>query len=93
MNGALSPDLPGRSIITTRSARPEQVMDEIIFVVAEDPEGGFTARALGEAIFTEADDLPTLRERVRDAVRCHFDEGQAPRVVRLHFVRDDLIAV
>ncbi len=68
-------------------------MDEIIFVVAEDPEGGFTARALGEAIFTEADDLPALRERVRDAVRCHFDEGQAPRVVRLHFVRDDIIAV
>ncbi len=68
-------------------------MDEIIFVVTEAPEGGFTARALGEAIFTEADDLDTLRERVRDAVRCHFEEGQAPRVVRLHFVRDDLIAV
>lgn len=68
-------------------------MDEIIFVVNEAPEGGFTARALGEAIFTEADDLSSLRERVRDAVRCHFDEGKAPRVVRLHFVRDDVIAV
>jgi hypothetical protein len=68
-------------------------MDELIFVVTEAPEGGFTARALGEAIFTEADDLPALRERVRDAVRCHFDEGKAPRVVRLHFVRDDVIAV
>lgn len=68
-------------------------MDEIIFVVNEAPEGGFTARALGEAIFTEADDLPSLRERVRDAVRCHFDEGKAPRLVRLHFVRDDVIAV
>ena len=68
-------------------------MDEIIFVVTEAPEGGFTARALGEPIFTEADDLAALRERVRDAVRCHFDEGKAPRVVRLHFVRDDVIAV
>ena len=68
-------------------------MDEIIFVVSEAPEGGFTARALGEAIFTEADDVAALRERVRDAVRCHFDEGKAPRVVRLHFVRDDVIAV
>jgi hypothetical protein len=68
-------------------------MDEIIFVVTEAPEGGFTARALGEAIFTEADDVPALRERVRDAVRCHFDEGKAPRVVRLHFVRDDVISV
>lgn len=54
---------------------------------------GYTARALGEAIFTEADDIPSLRERVRDAVRCHFEEGQAPKVVRLHFVRDDVIAV
>jgi hypothetical protein len=68
-------------------------MDELIFVVTEAPEGRFTARALGEAVFTEADDVTALRERVRDAVRCHFDEGKAPRVVRLHFVRDDVIAV
>jgi hypothetical protein len=68
-------------------------MEEIIFVVTEAPEGGFTARALGEAIFTEADDLRALRENVRDAVRCHFDEGKAPRVVRLHFVHDDVLAV
>lgn len=68
-------------------------MDEIIFVVTEAPEGGYTARALGQAIFTEADDLLTLRERVRDAVVCHFEEEQAPKVVRLHFVHDDLIAV
>ena len=68
-------------------------MEEIIFVVNEAPEGGFTARALGEPIFTEADDLATLHERVRDAVRCHFEEGQVPRLVRLHFVRDDVIAV
>lgn len=58
-------------------------MDEIIFVVTEAPEGGFTARALGEAIFTEADDLTVLRERVRDAARCHFEEGEPTRTVRL----------
>jgi hypothetical protein len=68
-------------------------VDEIIFVVEEAPEGGFTARALGVSIFTEADDLPGLRSQVRDAVRCHFDEGQVPRVIRLHFVHDDVIAV
>ena len=67
-------------------------MDELIFLVQEAPEGGFTARALGESIFTEADDLDNLREMVRDAVRCHFDEGRGPRVIRLHFVREEVFA-
>jgi len=67
-------------------------MDELIFLVEEAPEGGFTARALGQSIFTEADDLDKLREMVRDAVRCHFDEGQGPRVLRLHFVREEVFA-
>ena len=48
-------------------------MSELIFLVEEAPEGGYTARALGESIFTEADTLETLQEQVRDAVRCHFD--------------------
>jgi hypothetical protein len=67
-------------------------MDELIFLVQESPEGGFTARALGESIFTEADDFDGLREMVRDAVRCHFDEGKGPRVIRLHFVREEVFA-
>lgn len=69
-------------------------MSELIFVVEEAPEGGYTARALGEAIFTEADDLPHLQDQVRDAVLCHFDdETERPKVIRLHFVREELIAV
>lgn len=58
-------------------------MDELIFMVEEAPEGGWTARALGQSIFTEADDLTTLREQVRDAVRCHFEEAQLPKIIRL----------
>ena len=61
-------------------------MNEILFLVEEAPEGGFTARALGESIFTEADDLESLNANVRDAVRCHYDEGQTPQIIRLHFV-------
>ncbi len=68
-------------------------MNEIIFLVEEAPEGGFTARALGVSIVTEAEDLTELHGQVRDAVRCHFDEGQAPRIIRLHFVREEVIAV
>jgi len=67
-------------------------MNEIIFQVDEAPEGGYNARALGHAIFTEAETLEELRTMVRDAVRCHFDEGQGPRVIRLHYVRDEVLA-
>ena len=68
-------------------------MKELIFVVEDAPEGGFTAQALGESIFAEGDDLKTLQENVRDAVKCHFEMGQVPEIVRLHFVRDEIIAV
>ena len=50
-------------------------MVEVIFIIGEAPEGGFTARALGESIFTEADDIGDLHVKIRDAVHCHFDEG------------------
>ena len=67
-------------------------MSEIVFIVEQAPEGGYTARALGESIFTEADTEAQLRVAVRDAVRCHFHEGPVPKVIRLHFVRDELLA-
>ena len=65
-------------------------MSEIVFLVEAAPEGGFVAKALGASIITEADDLPALREAARDAVRCHFDGLDAPAVIRLHFVRDEV---
>ena len=58
-------------------------MSEIVFLVEETPEGGLTARALGEAIFTQAESFEALREAVRDAVRCHFDAGTGPALIRL----------
>ncbi len=61
-------------------------MNEIIFLVEEADEGGWIARALGYSIFTEADDLPTLHEMVRDAVRVHFDAGTEPRHIRVRLV-------
>ena len=68
-------------------------MNELVFMVQDAPEGGFTARALGASIFTEADDLEKLREQVRNAVKCHFDEGKAPQLVRLHYVRDEVLTL
>ena len=68
-------------------------MTEIVFLVEEDPEGGYTARAVGDAIFTQADDLEGLRGMVRDAVRCHFpEEASRPKLIRLHYVHDEVLA-
>ena len=72
---------------------PNQPASELIFLVEDAPEGGYTARALGESIFTEADSVEELHEQVRDAVRCHYEEGKAPKVVRLHFVREEVLAI
>ena len=69
-------------------------MNEIIFEIREDEsEGGFVARALGYSIVTQADTWEELRTNVRDAVRSHFDEGQAPSVIRLHRVLDEVLAL
>ena len=71
-------------------------MSEIIFEVQEDEtDGGYVATALGYAITTQGDTIEELREMVRDAVRCHFGDGvpgKMPSVIRLHFVRDEVLA-
>ena len=64
---------------------------EIIFVVEEALEGGYTAHALGASIVTEADTLDELREEIRDAVRCHFADADRPAMIRIHLVRDEVI--
>ncbi|MBI4684780.1 MAG: 2-oxoisovalerate dehydrogenase [Nitrospirae bacterium] len=66
---------------------------EIIFVIEESVEGGYEARALGYSIFTEADTYEGVKKMVLDAVTCHFDEPERPKVVRLHMVKDELLPV
>jgi len=67
-------------------------MNEIIFLVENSPEGGFAARALGYSIFTDAETTDELHANVRDAIACHFDPAEKPSIIRLHFVRDEVIA-
>ena len=66
---------------------------ELIFEVREEPLGGYTARALGESIFAEAEDWVALENEIRDAVDCHYEQGERPALVRLHFVRDQILAL
>jgi hypothetical protein len=65
---------------------------EIIFTVQESPEGGYEARALGYSIFTQADSIDELKTMIRDAVSCHFENGEKPSVIRLHMVKDEVIS-
>ena len=66
--------------------------NEIIFLVEEAPEGGFTARGVGQSIFTEADTLDKLRQMVRDAVHCHFEKRERPALIWLHYSHEEVIA-
>jgi len=68
-------------------------MKELIFMVEEAPEGGYTARALGVSIFTEADNLVELRGEIRDAINCHFEKEHQPKIIRLHFVKEEMMVV
>lgn len=67
--------------------------NEIIFQIQESPEGGYEARALGYSIFTEGDTYEEMKFNIRDAVQCHFEEGELPQIIRLHFVRDEVLVV
>jgi len=68
-------------------------MNEIFFLVEEAIEGGYNARAIGEAIFTQGDNLDDLKANIRDAVQCHFDENNIPKIIRLHLVKEEIITV
>jgi predicted RNase H-like HicB family nuclease len=71
----------------------ENSMKEIIFLVEDDQDGGYIAKAMGESIFTQADSIQELRELIKDAVHCHYpDEHNRPKLIRLHIVRDEVIA-
>ena len=68
-------------------------MTEILFVVEEADDGSYRARAVGAAIHTEGDTLDDLHREIRDAVHCHDEDGEAPPLIRLHHVRQELLAL
>ncbi len=65
---------------------------EIVFVVEEDPEQGYSAKALGYSIFTEGDTLTELKDNIKDAIKCHFDKDDMPLYVRLHIITEEKFA-
>ncbi len=68
-------------------------MSEITFIIEEAPEGGFIAKGLNQGIFTQADSVEELKIMIKDAVLCHFDEGTEPKMIHLHFIKDEVMAL
>lgn len=66
-------------------------MSEIIFLVEESPEGGYTAKCLTDSIYTQAETMDSLRQMIKDAVHCHYDD-EMKRIIRLHIVKEEVIA-
>ena len=66
-------------------------MNEIIFLVEEDIEGGYIAKALGKSIITQGETLEELKKNIKDAVNCHFEENQKPKIIRLHIVKEEVL--
>ena len=67
-------------------------MNEIFFLIEDDPEGSYTAKSLGESIFTEADTIEELKEAILDALRCHFvNESDIPKIIRLHYIKEEIL--
>jgi hypothetical protein len=67
-------------------------MNELVFEVTQEADGGFVAEALGESIFTQADTWDQLRTKVREAVAAFYFDRPAPTRLRLHLVRDEVLA-
>jgi len=68
-------------------------MNEVFFLVEEAVEGGYVAKALGEKIFTDGETIDELKENIKEAVQCHFDDDKMPKIIRLHLVKEELLTL
>ena len=68
-------------------------MKEIIFVVEESPDGGYFAKALNNSVFTDAETISELKDNIKDAIQCHFEPDEIPEIIKLHYVRNEILAI
>lgn len=69
------------------------MIKEIIFQIEESVEGGYEARAIGYSIFTEGETYEEVKVNIKEAINCHFDENEIPGIIRLHLVKDEVMAL
>ena len=67
--------------------------NELIFLIEEDPESGYNAKALGPSIFVQGETIADLKINIKDALECHYDSKEdIPQIIRLHIVHDEIFA-
>jgi predicted RNase H-like HicB family nuclease len=66
---------------------------EVIFIVSESEDGGYEAKALDFPIFTQGETIEELKEMIKDAVKCHFEENKVPEIINLHIVKDEVLTL
>jgi predicted RNase H-like HicB family nuclease len=64
---------------------------ELVFEVVPEEDCGFCAECLSENIFTQGDTWDELRSNVKEAVRAFHLDQPAPKWIRLHLVRDEIL--
>jgi hypothetical protein len=69
------------------------MIKEIIFIIEESLEGGYETEAVGYSIFTEGETYNEIKENIKEAVKCHFEEDEMPHIIRLHLVKDEVMAL
>ena len=69
------------------------MIKEIIFLIEESVDCGFEAKAMGHSIFTEGETYEEVKENIKEAVICHFEESDMPSIIRLHLVKDEVLAL
>jgi predicted RNase H-like HicB family nuclease len=68
------------------------MLRELIFVIEEDPEGGYNAEALGVSIITQGDSVEELKKNILDAIKCHFEnEEEIPKIIKLHYIKEEFL--
>lgn len=65
---------------------------EIIFIIQDSLDGGFEAKAVGHSIYTEAETMEELKNNIIEATDCQFDPGKKPKLIRLHYIKEEVIA-
>ena len=69
------------------------MLNKVIFIVTKSLDGGYKAKAVGHTIYTQCEEYSELFDALRDAVKCHFEENQMPSLIRIHLVKDEVIAI